>query len=221
MAVVDRIWCWQANLGRGVSEEVFRRNFDRLYLRGGKRAVYLPQEVDEADAAHEVDYILDRTHKTHRAVGMKTGAPILLPRYLDVVDFDTRLACRGLAKYTPNRYITEAVVELQNGTQVGLFNTHLPILRVRTLTRRRSVRQALREETRGHRNGLWVADTNTRRGWPTIVKGEKSAWDAGIDKGKVWAKGEGRVVVVKRDSVDLTIDNHNAHGALLRWYNAA
>jgi hypothetical protein len=221
MITEDTLWFWQANLGRGVSEAVFRRNFDRVYRRGGAYSAYLLQEVDEADEAKEVDYILDRSHKTHRAVGMKTGAPILVPREIDLIDFDTRLACRGLAKYTPNRYVTEAVVGLKNGTKVGLFNTHVPILRVRTLTRRRDVRQALREETNGQRNGLWVADTNTRRGWPTIVKGEKSAVDAGIDKAKVWAKGEGRVLVKRRDHVDLTIDNHNAHGAQLKWLNAA
>lgn len=221
METVDTLWYWQANLGRGVSEEVFRLNFDRVYRRGGAYSIFGLQEVDEADEANEADYIIDQTHRTHRAIGMKTGAPLLIPRGLDIVNYDTRLACKGLAKYTPNRYVTEAVVRLKHGTEVGVFNTHVPILRPATLTRRHDVRQALRDETRGHKNGLWLADTNTHRLWPRIVKGEKSAIDAGIDKSKVWAHGEGRVLVSQRATLNLTIDNHDAHGARLRYINAA
>jgi endonuclease/exonuclease/phosphatase family metal-dependent hydrolase len=220
MSTTDALWFWQANLGRGVGKDEFVRNFLRVY-RQARSAVILLQEVDEADKPEEADIIRDIAQGTHRLVGMRTGVPILVPRDLDLIGWDTRLACKGLAKYTPNRYVTEAVVDLRNGTQVGMFNTHVPLLRVATLTRRRDVRQALREETRGHRNGLWVADTNTRRGWPTIVKGEKSAVDAEIDKAKVWAKGSGNVIVTHRRSVDLTIDNHNAHGARSKWINAA
>jgi hypothetical protein len=216
----DFLWFWQANLGRGVPTWEFQQNFDKIYTRA-KNAVMLLQEVDEADKPDEAEYIIGRTEGTHRAVGMRTGTAILVPRSIDLWNFDTRLACKGLAKYTPNRYITEATVRLKNGTMVDLYDTHLPILRPKTLTRRRQVRQALREETRGSRNGLWVADTNTHVGWPTIVKGEKVAVDAGIDKARVWAKGAGTVHVTHRRTIDLTIDNHNAHGALLRWRNAA
>lgn len=213
----DTMWFWMANLGRGVRGKVFRDNFDRVYRRGGEYAFYLLQEVDEADKPEEAEYILYRTRHTHRAVGMRTGVPILVPHDVELRAFDTRLACKGLAGYTPNRYVTEAFVALKNGTEVGLFNTHVPILRAVTLTRRRAVRQALREETRGSTNGLWVADTNTRRRWPTIVKGEKSVVDADIDKAKAWAKGDHRVLVLNRDRVDLTIDRHDAHGARVKW----
>lgn len=220
MSTTDALWFWQANLGRGVPKDEFVLNFNRVYERA-RNAVMFLQEVDEADKPEEADIILDRTDRTHKAVGMKTGVPILVPKYLDIDWLDTRLACKGLAGYTPNRYVTEVMLVLPNGTRVGLFNTHVPILRPKTLTRRREVRQALREETNASKNGLWVADTNTRIGWPTIVKGEKPAINEGIDKAKVWAKGEGRVIVTGRQHVNLTIDKHNAHGARSTWLNAA
>jgi endonuclease/exonuclease/phosphatase family metal-dependent hydrolase len=220
MSTIDYLWFWQANLGRGVPILEFQQNFDKIYTRARFAAILL-QEVDEADKPDETGYILDQTHRTHRAVGLRTGTAILIPKTVDVVNVDTRLACKGLAKYTPNRYVTEATIRLKHGTEVDLYNTHLPILRVATLTRRRQVRQALREETAHSRNGLWVADTNTHVGWPKIVKGEKTAIDAGIDKAKVWAKGDGRVHVSHKRTVNLTIDNHDAHGALLTWLNAA
>ena len=79
------------------------------------------------------------------------------------------------------------------------------------------IRRALRQRAQDHEAGAWVADTNTRRGWPTIVEGERTVINAGIDKTKAWAP-EGRKVVVEwTTSVPLTIDGHDAHGARVWW----
>lgn len=48
-----RYWLVQANLGRGVSDEVFRRHVKRLKKAFGHNAIYNLMEIDEADAAHE------------------------------------------------------------------------------------------------------------------------------------------------------------------------
>lgn len=214
---IDSFWYWQANVGRGVGKDEFVRNVKTVINAAGPTGFIFWQEVDEADKPEEADIIVDLTHKTHRMVGGNTAVPIMVPKDLDVENQRQTLACRGLAKYTPSRVINETKVELWRGTQVGMLNTHLPLNRPQTLTRRREVREQLKVRARRHDSGLWVADTNTHVGWPTIVRGEKSAVSAGIDKGKVWAGWKQDVHVVQRSSRNLTIDGHNAHGARVKW----
>ena len=209
---------WQANLGRGVSPAVFEANLRRVLRAGGPRAVFCFQEIDEADTPDEMATLIRLTATTHQIVGSHTAVPILVPAHLEVVDQLQSLACRGLAKYTPHRVVNEAVVRLGPGLQVGILNTHLPINRPATFTRRREVRKALRSAARRHDVGAWVADTNTHRGWPGIASGEVPVVDAGIDKAKAWGWAADREVVTESlGTVDLTIDGHDAHGARIRW----
>ncbi|WP_205484687.1 hypothetical protein, partial [Arthrobacter sp. Alg241-R88] len=65
--------------------------------------------------------------------------------------------------------------------------------------------------------GIWVADTNTHRGWPRIAPDEQVVTDAGIDKAKAWAPAGRKVVVTDRRTIRLSIDGHDAHGARIRW----
>jgi hypothetical protein len=111
--------------------------------------------------------------------------------------------------------VNGAVVDLGARLRVAILNTHVPILRPETLLRRRQVRQALRQRTRAHAAGAWVADTNSRSNWPTIARGEQSVTEAGIDKAKAW--GPSGLVVTERRTVNLTIDGHDAHGARVIW----
>lgn len=208
---------WQANLGRGVTAARFRANARKVLDAGGSRAVFCFQEIDEADLPNEMDYLTDVTARTHVAVGVRTAVPIFVPRHLPVLDERLTLGCRGLAKFTPNRPINEVVVSVGPNLDVALFNFHVPLDRPQTESRRTQIKRNVKTRARRHDNGMWVADTNHHRGWPTIVPGERSVVDAGIDKGKAWA-GEGRRVVVSdRRSVNLTMDGHDAHGARVRW----
>jgi hypothetical protein len=207
---------WQANLGRA-SVPVYRLDARRVLNAGGARAVFAFQEIDEADAPNEMDYLLDLTRKTHRVVGVRTAVPILVPRHLDLVGSLQTPACKGLALFTPNRTVNEARIKLGNGLAVGVLNTHLPIDRLVTRNRRRQVRHALRDRALVYGAGVWVADTNTRKGWPRITPGERPVINAGIDKAKAWAPGGWRVEVRERWTVPLTIDNHDAHGARVMW----
>ena len=202
---------WQANLGRGVSSDEFEHNLRRLLAIAGPRAVICLQEIDEADQPQEMDTVIRLARMTHRIVGRSTAVPILVPRHLDLIGAVQTPACKGLALFTPNRIVNEAVVRLGPDLVVTILNTHVPLLRPQTLTRRRQVRKTLRRRTRNHDHGIWVADTNTRRGWPTMADGERSVIEAGIDKAKAWSGR--RVVVSRRQSLALTIDNHDAHGA--------
>lgn len=208
---------FQANLGRGVSVAEFQRNLDRVLDAAGPRAVICFQEIDEADKPAEALILWARTRKTHYTIGRRTAVPILVPKHLRLFSAQVTPACRGLAKFTPNRVVNEAVIQLGPNLAVGVLNTHLPLNRPQTFTRRRDVRKALRQRARSHEAGVWVADTNTRVGWPTIAPGERSVISAGIDKAKAWAPTDRQVIVEWTTGVPLTIDGHDAHGARLWW----
>lgn len=207
----------QANLGRGVSVAEFTANLDRILEAGGPRAVYAFQEIDEADKPEEMDILRGRTYATHAIVGERTAVPILVPHHLAVAGALVTPACKGLALFTPNRVINEAVLRIGPNLAPAILNTHLPIARPQTASRRLDVRKALRARARAHDAGAWIADTNTRAGWPTIVRGEHSVTDAGIDKAKAWAQTARHVVVSERRTVHLSIDGHDAHGARVIW----
>lgn len=210
---------WHANLGRGVSTSAFTTNLRVILDAGGPRAVFAFQEIDEADAPEEMDILWSLTRTTHRIVGENTAVPILVPRHLAVVESTQTPACKGLAKYTPNRIVNEALVSVGPNLDVAILNTHLPLNRPATLTRRRDVRQALRKRARARMDvaGVWIADTNTHHGWPRIAPNEQTVTDAGIDKAKSWGGPGRKVVVTDQRTVPLSIDGHDAHGARIRW----
>ena len=208
---------WQANLGRGVSEAEFLRNWQRVLDAAGPRAVICLQEIDEADRPDEMAAVVEDASPTHRIVGRRTAVPILVPRHLDLHAAKQTPACKGLALFTPNRVVNEAHIRLGIGLDVGILNTHLPLDRLVTRTRRRQVRHTLRDRALAYDAGAWVADTNTRKGWPRITPGERVVINAGIDKAKAWAPGGWRVEVREEWMVPLTIDNHDAHGVRLMW----
>jgi hypothetical protein len=208
---------WQANLGRGVSTGEFRLNLRRVLHAGGPRAVFCFQEIDEADGPEEMDYLRELTDHSHRIVGVRTAVPILVPRHIEIIGGWQTLACRGLAKFTPNRPLNQAQLRIGPNLDVTVLNFHVPLDRPQTHGRRASVRRHVRAEAKKHPNGVWVADTNTHRGWPTIRDGEHAVTDAGIDKAKAWAAAGRKVVVSDHATVNLSIDGHDAHGARVRW----
>lgn len=207
---------WHANLGRGVSVETFTHAFELLLGAAGPRAVIALQEVDEADRPEERDIVTRLTHRTHAIVGVGTTVPILIPFHLPIVRAKVTPACTGLAKFTPNRVVNEATIRLGANLAPTILNTHLPIDRPETATRRADVRGMLRDRARLHPTGVWIADTNTRAGWPTIVRGEQSVTAAGIDRAKAWSTTHD-VEISDRQTVALPIDNHDGHGARIRF----
>lgn len=205
-----------ANLGRGVSVETFTRAFELLLDRAGPRAVLALQEIDEADRPEEADIVARLTRRTHEIVGVGTAVPILIPRHLPIVHAKVTRACAGLAGFTPHRLVVEAVVRIGPNITPAILNTHLPIDRPETASRRAEVRSALKARARLHPDGAWIADTNTRDGWPTIVRDEKTVTAAGIDRAKAWSTSR-EVEVSDRWDLALPIDNHGAHGARIRF----
>jgi hypothetical protein len=212
----------QANLGRGVPTDEFVMNFKRVMRASGNRGLVNLQEIDEADLPQEMDIVLELSKRTHIVYGENIANPILVPKRLDVVEHAVTRACNGLAKYTPHRNLNKVVVRLENDIEVADLNLHLPINRPATLSRRRQCRQHLREHANRHPNGFWVSDTNTRVGWPRIVKGEKRLHNAGIDKAKAWSKDPSvRLTVGRTSTIPLTMDGHNCHVSRAYWQNRA
>jgi hypothetical protein len=212
---------WQANLGRGVSTAEFERNLRAVLRAGGDRALYGFQEVDEADAPNEMDMLLDLTRKTHAVVGRRTSVPILVPNQFEILDELQSTGCRGLAGFTPHRPVNEVLFRIGPNLTAAALDLHVPIDRPETKGRRADAVEALQDrastrKAQGHA-GVWLSDTNWRRGWPRIVRGEKTVTAAGIDRAKAWAPPDRRVVVTGRQTLPLTIDNHDAHGARVMW----
>lgn len=208
---------WSANLGRGVGVAEFKRNLRAILQAGGPRAVYCFQEIDEADAPDEMDILAWATRKTHRIAGVRTAVPILVPNHLALLDERQSLGCHGLAKFTPHRPINEAVIGISARLEPGVLNFHIPLDREQTQSRRAQMRRNVRARAKRHDAGLWVSDTNTRRGWPEIATSERTVIDAGIDKAKAWGPADRDVEVTPLGTVRLSIDNHHAHGARIIW----
>jgi hypothetical protein len=205
---------WSANLGRGVSTKEFTQNLWSILDHAGKTSIICFQEIDEADQPLEMQILKGMTHFTHNIFGAHTAVPILVPEWMKVVSAGVTPACEGLAEFTPNRVVNEVVVKLTGSGEVAVLNTHLPINRDETVTRRAQCRKVLRERCAVHERGVWCADTNTRDGFPQMAKGERMVVDAGIDKIAAWGDG---LKLGPSEVLDLTIDNHDAHGAQVWW----
>lgn len=208
---------WQANLGRGVPITEYRRNLRAVLAAAGPRALIGWQEIDEADLPNEMDDLIRLTQHTHKIVGTETTSPIAVPLHLPIIEQQITPACKGLALFTIPRPIVEVVVEVGPNLTFAALDLHVPIDRPETQGLRADAVAKLQEraaarKAQGHA-GVWISDTNHRTGWPRIVHGERTVTDAGIDKAKAWASPGRRVVVTDRQTVPLTIDGHDAHGA--------
>lgn len=108
-----KYWLVSANLGRGVSDEVFTRIVQRIYKAFGDRAIYNFMEVDEADRAKENKIIrsvftpekfeyVNKGRLVQTLVGKK--APV------KVTDTIVRTASPGMAKVSPTRQMVQTTV---------------------------------------------------------------------------------------------------------------
>lgn len=102
-----KTWLVQANLGRGVSEEVFYANALALYKAFGDNAVYHFNEVDEADKPNEHDILADIfPHEKFARSGWSTMSPTLVgKKRLSMKESEVVVGSPGLAKVSPRRDI--------------------------------------------------------------------------------------------------------------------
>lgn len=235
---MTRVEVWTANFGRGADSAKYKRNLERLLAAADSdRAVLCLQEIDEADEPDEHGILRSLTAVGYARAGWKTSVPILLSRsHFKLRASRVKVASRGLAGVTPHRPVVLALtwVLRLHGSRVGqvdpeapemaFVNFHIPLKRPSTMGRRLQVRAVAAAKIAFNlaRGRVVVAccDSNTRGVWKPLVRGEKVVLDAGIDMILVYVPTGWRVNVVKRKRVDLRIDGHDAHGAVLDFLPA-
>lgn len=211
-----------ANWGRHVSPAEFRANV-LATLAADDRAVLGIQELDEADAPDEHAILRAALDPKDKSVGWRTMEPIVVPWTLNIRRRFVTLGCKGLAGYTPTRYIVEAEISNPIWPEVPpviVMNQHPPINRPATATRRwrqRAVHK--RRVAYWYRLGytvVWMGDMNDPA-YPRMHRLEQTAVHAGLDYIRWIEHPRGAQVELRGvGTVDLTIDGHNAHFARLR-----
>lgn len=211
-----------ANWGRGVSASEFRANVLRV-LDASDKAVLCIQELDEADAPDEHAILAAAIHPKDARIGWHTYEPIVVPWMLQVRNWRATKACRGLAKYTPTRFIVEALISNPDRTDVPavvVMNQHPPINRPATQSRRRRQRRVHKRRIRRWvRRGVtvvWAGDMNDAN-YPRMHRAERTAVHRGLDYIRyVQAPGGAQVEVLGHKVIPQTIDGHDALLARLR-----
>lgn len=211
-----------ANFGRGVSADRFRANVLRV-LDVDDRVVLGVQELDEADKPLEHQILNDAIDIRDTCVGWKTFEPIVVPWMLKVEKQAVTFACKGLAKYTPTRFIVEALISHPEHPEVPpvlVMNQHPPINRPACQSRRRRQRRIHKRRIRYWlRRGVtvvWVGDMNDAA-YPKMHRREQTAVHAGLDYICWVESSRGAQVELKATgTVDMDIDRHNAHWARLK-----
>lgn len=111
---VRKYWLVQANLGRGVSDEVFRRHCKRLKKSFGHNAIYNLMEIDEADAAHERSIIREEIFPPSEFAyigGNRLIVTIIGRRArVRVTRREVKQVTPGLAKVSPARFLVKTTV---------------------------------------------------------------------------------------------------------------
>lgn len=105
---VEKFWLVESNLGRGVSDEVFRRHCKRLRRAFGRNAVYNLMEIDEADAAREREIVREIFPTEEFAyVGGSRMVMTLVGRKarVRVARREIRMLTPGMAKVSPARFV--------------------------------------------------------------------------------------------------------------------
>lgn len=206
---------FSVNWGRGVDAKKFRNNVLRT-LEEGDDAVLGVQELDEADRPDEHEILLQALDGTETLVGWRTYEPLIIPGWLHVRRADVVPMCRGLAGYTPARFLVEAEVRdplRPNIPPIVYMNFHPPINRPLTLTRRRECRRVHKERINywyaKERTIVWTSDTNDML-YPKMHRRERIAIRKGFDNVRYIVHPKGaQLEVVKTGTLVGTIDNHD------------
>lgn len=226
-----------ANLGRHVTVRRFIANVVVL-VRALVGAVICLQEIDEDDLPDEHRIIGRRMRKRWSFAGARTRVLIAVPkRTWEIASERVTHGSDGIGGVSPERKIVTAVIRhRRTGLKVAVVNTHAAYPNPR---HRRSQQVAAREAqdqlqvvlaaeaARLVDKGLTtlvLGDMNNRRA-PKPHPGARMIVGAGgIDY--IWViEGQGPVAVdvkVRRTrTIDLTIDGHNAHVAVVDLYSRA
>lgn len=186
------------------------------------------QEIDEADDAEEWASLRRCFAHGYTHVGERTAVPISVPGGLEVRKQAVTVVSPGRSREaarvvgtaaTPQRHVTQVLLGVKRLPSFPPFvdlNGHLPY-RVPDLWAQahQGWRQVAREWDAYPR--LTQRDTNRHGRMPSLQRDERQLLRRpGIDKITLLPGPRLRVKVIRRRTVHLTIDGHNAEGALVR-----
>lgn len=219
MRLVRRITVVTANHGRGATQKQFRDNVRRLHDRFDlSRTFFGKQEIDEDDVPEEMDFLRHVFKDTHRFVGVNTHVPILIPKTFDVSKVEIDKASDGVKGLQPDRHVVDVVVfpaGLKTKRKLRLLNTHIGRNIPELQEERRQSMACLREHYDNDLPTIATMDANTENLGP-ILLGERRLVSARVDYIRGIERRDVQLRIIRRGSVNLVGDGHNAEFADLQ-----
>jgi hypothetical protein len=210
------------NFGRHVSTAEFLANVRDVDDELGLGAVLNLQEVDEDDTPNE-------HHGFHHEMleldwaGWETREPIGFGKNWTIEDQQVTKGSPGVRRLSPARTITEAVAKHKSGLLVAFLNTHYPRNSPELLDEWKQLRQVHVQRTEHYfeRGITSVSSTDANRvSFMPLHHGDRILAHRGLDWIRCTEHPDGtQLEVIKRFSIDLTIDGHDAQGALVELHN--
>lgn len=212
-----------ANLGRGVGADEFRANVRRI-RRELAGAIICFQEIDEADQPDEHQILADVLGDRWAFAGWNSRTPIAVPKRLwEIVDDRLVLASPGVPRQTPARRHVTAKIQhrYRPDVELGVVDAHaprrIPLLDAERAQWETSLRTTVHELVVA---GLSTAVAMDRNGpqpprlHPAQVVAARRRPDFVL-----WipAKKGVQAEILDSDTVDLTIDAHDALASRLRF----
>jgi len=206
-----------ANLGRGVTRGTFLRNVRAIDDEAGRGTIIGFQEIDEDDTPPEHRGLRRVLGDDFTFAGWDTREPIALGDRWNKRQEDVTRGATGLARLSPARTITEAVVVHESGAELAALNLHYPRNIPALASRWQVLRAAHRDRVAHHyaagRTVVWFADVNRVRFAP-LMQRERTLAHRGLDWIRCVEHPNGvQLRVVETGSIDLTIDGHDAQWA--------
>lgn len=209
-----------ANLGRGVTVDVFQRNVDRIDKFAPTGVGF--QEVDEADIPNEWKYIKGTLGPDYAFACEGTHDPIaVLKVWGKITDENIVKGSKGVAKLSPARTVNEAIID-RPGIRFVFQNLHYPRNDAR-------LDAAWADLLRAHKDRLdywwaqnvpviWTSDTNRLR-FPPLHGHERTLAHHGLDVVRYLPARKGTPSFEKHGdgTINLTIDGHNGQYARGAW----
>ena len=212
-----------ANIGRGVSAAVARRNIVKIRRAFHVDPLVLWQEIDEADTPDEHGLIRKAyvPHYAQANFGLKEPISVPLTEF-DLVHADFTKIMDGVARSkpgpaSPTRFISKAIVVpkgLNHHHEVAVLDTHFPNFEPNDPRWKHCLDALIAEVHAEHQSGrtvIWEGDLNANRpsNVPKVHPKERRVHATANDFMGI-VPGSTRVVVHGKGKVNLTIDGHDA-----------
>ncbi len=217
----------EANIGRGVSASVARRNIVKIRRALNMDPTVFWFEINEDNPQVDEASLIKQTWRRYDHSGIEGKEPISTPKHLfDVLDFKRVKIMDGVPRSapggaSPTRYVNRVRV-LKNFVDgpISLIGTHFPNFdpddpRMKACVER--LRDVVDEAVSDGDAVVWAADPNMNRPgvMPKVHLRERRLFDYGNDCMGIIQSRKVKIVPQGKGTINLTIDGHNAHWANL------